>query len=74
MINSDQMTHTRYSKGYPNSHTNTQCSSLWRQRRGVFSQENWHKGAEYHPATDCPKNFASVATIRQWLWLALKKE
>ena len=64
------MKHTGHSKGCPHSH-NTQCSPLWQQRRRVFSYANGQKGAECHPAIDCPKNLVPIVAIRQWLWHAL---
>ena len=40
---------------------------LWLQRRRVFSHANDYKGAECHPAIDCPKYLAPVVANRQWL-------
>ena len=64
MINSYQTKHTRHGKGCLNSYINTQCRPLWWQRRHVFSHANGHKGAECHPATDCPKHLAPIVPIR----------
>ena len=40
-----------------------QCIPLWQQRRRVLSHANGHKGAECHPAIDCPKHRAPAAAI-----------
>ena len=69
MINYHQMKHTCHSKGCPNSHISTQYNFLWQQRRRVFSHANGHKGAECHPAIDCPKYLAPVVAIRPFLWV-----
>ena len=73
MINLQLRKHNCHSKGCPNSHINTQCTSFWRPCRHVFSHANGHKGAECHLVIDCPKRLASVVAIRQWSWQALEK-
>ena len=55
------MKHTCHSKGCPNSHINTLCMLLWRQRRRVISHANGHKGAECHPTIHCPRHLVLIA-------------
>ena len=74
MINSDQMKHTYYSKGVTQQPHQYIVYPIWQQSRLVFAYTNGHKGAECHPAIDCPKHLAPVVAIRQWLWQVLEKE
>ena len=68
------MKHTCHSKGCLNNFINTQRTLLWQQLRHLLSHANDYKGAECHPAIDCPKHLAPVVAIWKWLWQVLEKE
>ena len=63
ITNSDQVKHTRHSKGCPNTHINTQCTPSG-GNAGMYSCMQTVKGVECLPAIDCLKHLAPVVAIQ----------